>query len=160
MIESWIVPERTDGLVPGLGLLFARKLRRLERHPVGDGQDASASALAEISADDLRQGSTVADEQWNRVDHRFRRDPAKRLFPHRWHRQYARQGEVVRRSWHGRRGHDLWVPAEIDSWNGVQRTAAVAGLHDQDWDVRSPGSEHVGEARKQQQAFVTRRIDE
>src|SRR3989442_6315133 len=103
MIEGWIVPERTDGLVPGLGLLFARKLRRLERHPIGDGQDTSASAVAEISADDLRQGSTVAHERRNRVDHGFRRDSAKRLLPHRWHHEHARQGEVVRWSLHWQR---------------------------------------------------------
>src|SRR6266852_3446581 len=95
VIERGIVPERTDSLVPGFDLLFARKLRRLERHPIGDWQDASAPALAEISADDLRQGSTVADEGWNRVDHGFRRNPAKGFLPHRRHDEYARQGEVV-----------------------------------------------------------------
>src|ERR1700730_17631653 len=94
VIQRGIVPERAHSFIPGLDLLFARELRRLECHPIGDWQDASAPALAEISANDLRQGSTVADERWNRVDHGFSRDPAKRLFPHRWHHEDARQGEV------------------------------------------------------------------
>src|ERR1700730_7964562 len=83
VIQRGIVPERADRLVPGLDLLFARERRRLERHPIGDRQNASAPALAEISADDLWQGSTVADERWNRVDHGFSGNSAKRLFPHR-----------------------------------------------------------------------------
>ena len=63
MIQRRIVPQRTDGVIPRLDFLFAGKAQRLERHPIGDGHDASAPASGEIPANDLRQGPAVADDR-------------------------------------------------------------------------------------------------
>src|SRR5262249_3501978 len=79
-IACGIVPERTDGIEPRLDFVLSRQLRRLERHPVGDRQDASAATPTEIAADDIWQRSPLADERGDRIDHRFSRDPAEGFF--------------------------------------------------------------------------------
>src|SRR6185295_11457317 len=81
-VARGIVPQRTDSLEPRLDFVLARQLRRFERHPLGNRQDSSAATLTEIAADDIWQRSTLADERGDRIDHRFRRDPAEGFFPH------------------------------------------------------------------------------
>jgi hypothetical protein len=42
-VACGIVPERADSVGPRLHFVLCRQLRRLERHPLGDRQDASAA---------------------------------------------------------------------------------------------------------------------
>ena len=159
-IQRRIVPQRADGVVPRLDVRFAREACGRDRHPFGDRQHASAAAGGHVASDDVRQRAAIADDGRNRVDHRFRGDAAERFFPDRRDDEDARQREIVRRRRYRGRRHDLWVLAEVDAGDRVQRSAAVPRLHDEDRNVGAPRSEHVGETREQQQALVRRRVDE
>src|SRR6185369_3998340 len=90
-VQSGIVPERADRAVPGLDVFLAWEDLRLERHRIGNRQDAAATAVAEVTADDVRQRAAIADERWNGVDHGLGGDAAKRFFPHRRNDEDARQ---------------------------------------------------------------------
>src|SRR5262245_4875037 len=78
VVQLSIVRQGADRLVPRSHFPFARKLLRFERHPLGDRHDAATAAVVEIAADNVWKRSSVADDRWNRIDHRFGRDAAER----------------------------------------------------------------------------------
>ncbi len=156
-----IVPQPTNGVVPRFDFRFASGALCVSAViQAGIGSTRPPPPLMKSPPMTCGQRPAVADERRNRVDHRFGCHSAEGLFPHGRHDEDSRQSEVIGRCRNRRRRHDLRILAEVDPWNRVERAAAASGLHHQDRNVRSTGSQHDSKAREQQRALVPRWIDE